>query len=290
MARGSNSRDGRTARSEVIDRAFGSQLVRYPDGIFRDIEGNQYSDSRAYGMFTKADFAQLAKEIGKPLELPPREEGRVARSEGEPPSYRQRVSNAFFDVTAVTTGFKFGNKSSVGDVSAKIAKGLSSLDDDTRSKVFETFDSKGETGYFLDKDTVGYAKSEAGRIWDESLSKEFAYLKSEFPDEFKAFTKDWAFSERSVTPTVEAKGKDIFQDAIARRVSALINGAKEGYDGTLAVKNYAKSSQYAPYEYDAGSLGVNRFEKAVTKAMNESVQVARDAVLSRLVLFAGKKG
>ena len=191
---------------------------------------------------------------------------------------------------AVTTGFKFANKSDVGDVSAKIAKGLSSLDDDTRSKVFATFDSKGETGYFLDKDTVDYAKSEAGRIWDESLSKEFAYLKAEFPDDFKAFTKDWAFSKRSVTPTVEAKGKDIFQDAITRRVSALINGAKGGYDGTLAIKNYAKSSQYAPYEYKAGSLNVSQFDKAVTKAMNEAVQVARDAVLSRLVLFAGKQG
>jgi hypothetical protein len=278
MARGSNSRDGRTARSEIINRAYGSPLKRDKDGVFKDEEGNPYTDERAYGIITKEDLKELNKE------------GRVARSEGEPPSYRQRVSNAFFDVTAVTTGFKFGNKSSVGDISAKISKGLSSLDDDTRSKVFDTFKSEGETGYSLDKDTVGYAKAEAGRIWDESLSREFAYLKAEFPDDFKAFTKDWAFSKRSETPTVEAKGKDIFQDAIARRVSALINGAKGGDDGKIAIDDYEKSSKYAPYEYKAGSLGLSQFDKAVTKAMNESVQVARDAVLSRLVLFAGKKG
>jgi len=216
-------------------------------------------------------------------------DGRSARSE-QPPSYRQRVSNAFFDVTAVTTGFKFANKSDVGSIASKMDKGLSSLDDDTRAKVFETFKANGQTGYYLDKETVDYAKKEAGRVWDETLSKKFAYLKAEFPEEFKEFTKDWAFSKTSTTPTVEAKGKDIFQDAITRRVSALINGAKGGEDGEIAVKNYERGQRYAPYEYKAGSLNATDFSKAVTKAMNESVQIARDAILSRLVLFAGKQG
>jgi hypothetical protein len=260
-------------------------LVRDTSGVFTDAEGNKYTDGRAYGMLTKDDLKAVQAEMTKPFD---QGGGRTAKS--EQPSYRQRVSNAFFDVISVTRGFKFANKSDVGSIASKMNKGLSSLDDDTRAKVFETFGSKGQTGYFLDKDTVDYAKKEAGRVWDDTLSKKFAYLKAEFPNEFKEFTKDWAFSKTSTTPTVEAKGKDIFQDAITRRVSALINGAKGGEDGTLAIKNYAKSSQYAPYEYDAGSLNATDFSKAVTKAMNESVQIARDAILSRLVLFAGKKG
>jgi hypothetical protein len=286
MARGSNSRDGRSARSETINRAFGSPLVRDSSGVFTDAEGNKYTDGRAYGMLTKDDLKAVQAEMTKPFD---QEGGRTAKSE-QPPSYRQRVSNAFFDVTAVTTGFKFANKSDVGSIASKMDKGLSSLDDDTRAKVFETFKANGQTGYYLDKETVDYAKKEAGRVWDDTLSKKFAYLKAEFPEEFKEFTKDWAFSKTSTTPTVEAKGKDIFQDAITRRVSALVNGAKGGEDGELAIKNYERGQRYAPYEYKAGSLNATDFSKAVTKAMNESVQIARDAILSRLVLFAGKQG
>jgi hypothetical protein len=277
MARGSNSRDGRTARSEIINRAYGSPLKRDKDGVFRDEEGNTYTDERAYGMFTKEDLKELNNG------------GRVARSESEPPSYRQRVANAFFDVTAVTRGFKFGKQADLTDLSSKLTKGLNAIDDETRTKLFDSFKSKGETGYFLDKETVEYAKKEASRRWDEYLSKDFAYLKAEFPEDFKEFTKDWAFSPRSVTPTVEAKAKDIFLDAVVRRVSALVNGAKGGDDGKLAVKNYERMQQYAPYEYKANQVENNRFKTAVRTNLNESVQIARDAILSRLVGLAGDK-
>lgn len=275
MARGSNSRDGRTARSEVINRAYGSPLKRDKDGVFKDAEGNTYTDERAYGMVTKEDLEQLSKG------------GRVARSEN--PSYRQRVSDAFYSVAALTTGFKFGKQADLTDLSSKLTKGLANIDDETRTKLFDSFKSKGETGYFLDKETVEYAKKEASRRWDEYLSKDFAYLKAEFPEDFKEFTKDWAFSPRSVTPTVEAKAKDIFLDAVVRRVSALVNGAKGGDDGKLAVKNYERMQQYAPYEYKANQVENNRFKTAVRTNLNESVQIARDAILSRLVGLAGDK-
>jgi len=275
MARGSNSRDGRTARSEVINRAYGSPLKRDKDGVFKDAEGNTYTDERAYGMVTKEDLEQLSKG------------GRVARSEN--PSYRQRVSDAFYSVSALTTGFKFGKQADLTDLSSKLTKGLANIDDETRTKLFDSFKSKGETGYFLDKETVEYAKKEASRRWDEYLSKDFAYLKAEFPEDFKEFTKDWAFSPRSVTPTVEAKAKDIFLDAVVRRVSALVNGAKGGDDGKLAVKNYERMQQYAPYEYKANQVENNRFKTAVRTNLNESVQIARDAILSRLVGLAGDK-
>jgi hypothetical protein len=277
MARGSNSRDGRTARSEIINRAYGSPLKRDKDGVFKDEEGNTYTDERAYGMITKEDLKELNKE------------GRVARSESEPPSYRQRISNAFFDVAAVTRGFKFGKQADLTDLSSKLTKGLANIDDEARTKLFDSFKSKGETGYFLDKETVEYAKKEASRRWDEYLSKDFAYLKAEFPEDFKEFTKDWAFSPRSVTPTVEAKAKDIFLDAVVRRVSALVNGAKGGDDGKLAVKNYERMQQYAPYEYKANQVENSRFKTAVRTNLNESVQIARDAILSRLVGLAGDK-
>jgi len=275
MARGSNSRDGRTARSEVINRAYGSPLKRDKDGVFKDAEGNTYTDERAYGMVTKEDLEQLSKG------------GRVARSEN--PSYRQRVSDAFYSVAALTTGFKFGKQADLTDLSSKLTKGLANIDDETRTKLFDSFKSKGETGYFLDKETVEYAKKEASRRWDEYLSKDFAYLKAEFPEDFKEFTKDWAFSPRSVTPTVEAKAKDIFLDAVVRRVSALVNGAKGGDDGKLAVKNYERMQQYAPYEYKANQVENDRFKTAVRTNLNESVQIARDAILSRLVGLAGDK-
>jgi hypothetical protein len=214
-------------------------------------------------------------------------DGRVARSEN--PSYRQRVSDAFYSVTALTTGFKFGKQADLTDLSSKLTKGLANIDDEARTKLFDSFKSKGETGYFLDKETVEYAKKEASRRWDEYLSKDFAYLKAEFPEDFKEFTKDWAFSSRSVTPTVEAKAKDIFLDAVVRRVSALVNGAKGGDDGKLAVKNYERMQQYAPYEYKANQVENNRFKTAVRTNLNESVQIARDAILSRLVGLAGDK-
>jgi len=93
MARGSNKREGRVARSEKIDRAYGSPLVRDSEGVFKDAEGNSYTDGRAYGMLTKEDLKKLQTEITKPFDVG---EGRVARS--EVPSYRQRVSDAFYQV------------------------------------------------------------------------------------------------------------------------------------------------------------------------------------------------
>lgn len=284
MARGSNSRDGRTARSEKIDRAYGSPLVRDSEGVFRDAEGNSYTDGRAYGMLTKDDLKELQAKITKPFELG---DGRVARS--EVPSYRQRVSDAFYNVATLTTGFKFGKQADLGDLSAKLTKGLSAIDEETRTKLFDSFKANGQTGYYLDKDTVEYAKKEASRRWDEHLSKDFAYLKAEFPEDFKEFTKDWAFSPRSVTPTVEAKAKDIYLDAVVRRVSALVNGAKGGDDGKLAVKNYERMQQYAPYEYKSNQVQNDRFKTAVRTNLNESVQIARDVILSRLVGLAGEK-
>ena len=270
------------ARSEKIDRAYGSPLVRDKDGVFKDPEGNSYTDSKAYGMITKGDLEQLAR-----LQKQEKGEGRVARS--EVPSYRQRVSDAFYNVATLTTGFKFNKRADLGDLSAKMTKGLSAIDEETRTKLFDSFKANGQTGYYLDKETVEYAKKEASRRWDEFLSKDFAYLKAEFPEDFKEFTKNWAFSKTSTTPTVEAKAKDIYLDAVVRRVSALVNGAKGGDDGKLAVKNYERMQQYAPYEYKADQVQNSRFKTAVTTNLNESVQIARDAILSRLVGMAGEK-
>lgn len=214
-------------------------------------------------------------------------EGRVARSETR--SYRQRVSDAFYAVTATTTGFKFDKPADLTDISKKLNKGLANIDDETRTKLFDSFKSQGQTGYFLDKETVDYAKKEASRRWDEYLSKDFDYLKAEFPEDFKEFTKDWAFSPRSTTPTVESKAKDIFLDAVVRRVSALVNGAKGGDDGKTAIKNYNRMTQYAPYEHDSKRVSNDRFKTSVLTNLNESVQIARDVILSRLVGLAGEK-
>jgi len=284
MARGSNKREGRVARSEKIDRAYGSPLVRDSEGVFKDAEGNSYTDGRAYGMLTKEDLKKLQTEITKPFDVG---EGRVARS--EVPSYRQRVSDAFYQVATLTTGFKFDKQADLGDLSSKLTKGLNAIDEETRTKLFDSFKSNGQTGYYLDKETVEYAKKEASRRWDEFLSKDFAYLKAEFPEDFKEFTKDWAFSKTSTTPTVEAKAKDIYLDAVVRRVSALVNGAKGGDDGKIAVKNYERMQQYAPYEYQANQVENSRFKTSVRTNLNESVQIARDAILSRLVGLAGEK-
>lgn len=273
MARGSNSRDGRSARSETINRAYGSPLKRDKDGVFKDAEGNTYTDERAYGMITKEDLEKLKSG------------GRAARSEGQPASNRQQVAEAVFNVLSTTAGMDFNKKYDLRDSVKKLDEGLKSLDDANRAKLFDSFKSKGQTGYYLDKETVDYARAEALRRWDNgTLRPSFDYLKAEFPEEFKEFTKDWAFSERSTTPTVEAKARDIFADAVIRRVSALVNGAKNDEDSEVAIKNYERSQQYAPYgDYKTGLTGNNRFKQAVTGGMNEAIQIARDVIASRLI-------
>ena len=217
-----------------------------------------------------------------------RRDGRVARSEGVP--YDPRKGNAFFDVMALTTGFKGDQKADLESVASKLEKGLSNLDEATKARVFDSFKSNGQTGYYLDKPTVDFVKEQAEFVWERKLQGPFRYLKYEFPDEFKEFTKDWAFSPRSVTPTVEAKAKDIFLDAMVRRVSALINGAKGGDDGKLALKNYERMQRYAPYEYQSNQTKSRDFQAAVTSALNDAVFLTREVVLNRMEKVLYKDG
>lgn len=217
-----------------------------------------------------------------------RRDGRVARSEGVP--YDSGRSNAFFDVMALTTGFKGDQKTDLESVASKLEKGLGNLDEATKARVFDSFKSNGQTGYYLDKPTVDFVKEQAEFVWERKLQGPFRYLKYEFPDEFKEFTKDWAFSKTSTTPTVEAKAKDIFMDAMVRRVSALVNGAKGGDDGKLALKNYERMQQYAPYEYKANQTKSRDFQTAVTSALNDAVFLTREVVLDRMEKVLYKDG
>lgn len=213
-------------------------------------------------------------------------DGRAARSEGaSTPRRDPRMVTVGFDMLATTTGFKWTQKQDLGEVSAKMTKALAPLDESQRKTLFESFESKGQTGYFLDKETVDYAKKEAGRLWDEVVSKDFDYLKAEFPDEFKGFTKDWAFGRPgSETATVEAKAKQIFVDEVVRRTSAIIRGAQGGDEGKSATKGWNNSYEAkVGLEYSA-NLNTNKsFSKVMTRGLNESVQIARDAITSRLI-------
>lgn len=207
-------------------------------------------------------------------------EGRVARSEIVPSG--ENRGNAFFDVMALTTGFKPERKADLGSLASTLEKGLGNLSEETKARIFDSFKSNGQTGYYLDKPTVDFVKEQSEFIWDKQLKGAFRYLQYEFPDEFKEFTKDWAFSKTSTTPTVESKARSIFEDAMVRRVSALINGAKGGEDGQIAVKNYERMQQYAPFEYDAGQTKSRDFQLAVTKALNDAVFLTREILLNRM--------
>jgi len=190
-----------------------------------------------------------------------------------------------FDMLATTTGIKWTQKQDLGEVSAKMTKALAPLDESQRKTLFESFESKGQTGYFLDKETVDYAKKEAGRLWDEVVSKDFGYLKAEFPDEFKDFTKDWAFGRPgSETATVDSKARQIFVDEVVRRTSAIIRGAQGGEDGERAIKNWNTSYEgKVGLEYSANLKTNKDFTKVMSRGLNESVQIARDAITSRLI-------
>jgi hypothetical protein len=190
-----------------------------------------------------------------------------------------------FDMLATTTGVKWTQKQDLGEVSAKMTKALAPLDESQRKTLFKSFESKGQTGYFLDKETVDYAKKEAGRLWDEVVSKDFDYLKAEFPDEFKGFTKDWAFGRPgSETATVESKAKQIFVDEVVRRTSAIIRGAQGGDEGASATKGWNNSYEAKVGLENSSRLNTNKsFSRVMTRGLNESVQIARDAITSRLI-------